>query len=111
MYICVRALLKLCDLLRCLYACGVTHGDVHAGNVMVVLSDEDEVDATLLDFGLAERCSYTDAARQMDDVSEVVTAALQVISSRRELSSVRWNLQVALYLGSVYVTDYLTDAL
>ena len=87
---CLRALLKVCRVVRRLHACGITHGDIHAGNVMVDVSEEGEVEATLLDFGLAER--YTDAAQQKVDVNMVVTSALHVIPERRELSDVRWNL-------------------
>lgn len=37
--IAVRALLSLCGVLRRLHARGVTHGDVHAGNVMVDVTE------------------------------------------------------------------------
>ena len=104
---CLRALLKLCGVVRRLHARGIAHGDIHAGNVMVDVSEEAEVEATLLDFGLAER--YTDAARQMDDVNEVVTVALQLIPERRELSDVRDSLQCAADLDTV--EDLLSDAL
>lgn len=89
----LRALLSLCGVVRRLHARGVTHGDIHAGNVMVDVTEAGQVEATLLDFGLAER--YTDAARQMDDVNEVVSSALEALPGRRELSAVRWDLQGA----------------
>lgn len=99
--ICLLALVKLCSTVRRLHARGVTHGDIHKANVMVDVSEQGEVEATLLDFGLAERC--TDAARQMDDVEEIVTTALQVLSWSRELSDVRCSLHGAPDLDTVEI--------
>ena len=104
---CLRTLLKLCGVVRRLQARGIAHGDIHAGNVMVDVSEKAEVEAALLDFGLAER--YTDAARQMDNVNEVVTVALQLIPERRELSDVRDSLQCTADHDTV--EDLLSDAL
>lgn len=49
------------------------------------------MEATLLDFGLAER--HTGTTRQMDDINELTSVALQALPGRRELSDVRWALQ------------------
>lgn len=95
----LRALVSLCGVVRRLHARGITHGDVHAGNVMVDVTEAGQVEATLLDFGLAER--HTDGARQMDDVNEVVSSALHALPGHRELSAVRWALQGAADLDEV----------
>ncbi|KAG0728606.1 hypothetical protein GWK47_032112 [Chionoecetes opilio] len=105
--LCLRALVKLCDVVRRLHACGITHGDIHAGNVMVDADEEGEMEVTLLDFGLAER--HTDVARQMDDVFALVKHALRLIPETEELSGVRWALQGAANLNTV--EDLLGDAL
>uniref|UniRef100_A0A0P4W306 Protein kinase domain-containing protein n=1 Tax=Scylla olivacea TaxID=85551 RepID=A0A0P4W306_SCYOL len=99
--ICLLALLKLCSTVRRLHARGVTHGDIHKGNVMVDVSDEGEVEATLLDFGLAEL--YTDAARQLNDIKEMVTTAVQVLALSRKLCDVHCSLQGAADLDTVEI--------
>ena len=99
--LCLLGLVKLCSTVRCLHARGVTHGDIHKSNVLVDVNDEGEVEITLLDFGLAER--YTDAARQMDDVKEVVNTALQVLAWSSQLSGVRRSLLGADDLDTVEV--------
>ncbi|MPC40238.1 Serine/threonine-protein kinase nak1 [Portunus trituberculatus] len=99
--LCVVALVKLCSTVRHLHALGVTHGDIHKGNVLVDVSDEGEVEATLLDFGLAER--FTDATRQVDDVREVVSTALQVLAWSGQLCGVRRSLHGVEDLDSVEV--------
>lgn len=102
----LRALVSLCGVVRRLHARGVTHGDIHAANVMVDVT-EGRVEATLLDFGLAEL--HTDAVRQMDDVYEVASAALQALPGSRDLSDVRWALQGTADLDAV--EDLLRQAL
>ena len=104
---CLRAVLQVCGVLRRLHARGITHGDIHAGNVMVNVSEEGEVEATLLDFGLAQRDS--DAARRMHDVSEVATTALEIIPATRDLCDVRYKMKYAHDLHSV--EDVLSDAI
>ena len=104
---CLRAVLKVCGVMRRLHARGITHGDTHSGNVMVDVNEEGEVEATLLDFGLAQQDS--DTARRMNDVSELATTALEIMPTTSELSDVRWSIMCAVDLDTL--EDLLSDAI
>ena len=96
---CLLALVQVCGIVRRLHARGVTHGDIHERNVLVDASNEGDVRAFLLDFGLAKR--DTDRLQQESDVIDIVATALEVIPDVEHLSDLRWRLNMTSDLDKV----------
>ena len=96
---CLLALVEVCGVVRRLHARGITHGDIHERNVLVDASDDGNVRAFLLDFGLARR--GTDRHQQESDVIDFVATALEVIPDTEDLYDLRWSLNMTSDLDEV----------